>query len=126
MVNAPKRILVVEDNADNREILTMELEFQGYQVATAEDGEEAVEKALDGAPDLIVMDMSLPTMSGLEATRRIKAHPRTAHIPVVALTAHAMDDDEARFRNAGCDYYIAKPIDPESVALNVNRILEKG
>ncbi len=125
MHDMPKRILVVEDNADNREILIAELEFQDYQVHYAGDGQEAILRAVELLPDLILMDMSLPNIDGLEATRRIKAHPQTAHIPIVALTAHAMRDDEARFRNAGCDDYLAKPIDPEQVTETIERVLRE-
>ncbi len=118
-----KRILVVEDSPENREILTIELEFQNFEVEVAVNGREAVEKAHALRPDLILMDISLPVMDGLEATRRIKGDPETAHIPIVALTAHAMEDDETIFRNAGCDFYLSKPVDPENVVLTVNRLL---
>ncbi len=125
MQDPPTRILVVEDNADNREILIAELEFQNYQVHYARDGQEAILRAVELLPDLVLMDISLPNIDGLEATRRIKAHPQTAHIPIVALTAHAMRDDEARFRNAGCDDYLAKPIDPEQVTATIERVLRE-
>lgn len=121
-----KRILVVEDNPENIEILAIELEFHHFEVETAVNGAEAVEKALLTRPDLILMDISLPVMDGLEATRRIKAAPQTAHIPIVALTAHAMEDDEALFRSAGCDFYLSKPVDPENVVLTINRLLASG
>lgn len=121
-----KRILVVEDNPENREILAIELEFQNFEVVTAADGEEAVARAFSTRPDLILMDISLPVLDGLEATRRIKASPEFAHIPIVALTAHAMENDETLFRNAGCDFYLSKPVDPENVVMTVNRILSFG
>ncbi len=121
-----KRILVVEDNPENREILATELEFQNFEVVTATNGLEAVDQAFLTRPDLILMDISLPVLDGLEATRRIKAAPEIGHIPIVALTAHAMEDDETLFRNAGCDFYLSKPIDPENVVLTVNRILSFG
>lgn len=117
------RILVVEDNADSREILTLELEAEGYEVCAVSDGLSAVEAAASFQPQVIVMDISLPNLDGLEATRRIKAQPALAHIPVIALTAHAMTEDEARFRAAGCDAYLAKPVNPEAVRRVVQQLL---
>lgn len=119
------RVLVVEDNADSREILTFELEAEGYVVCAVGDGLSAVEAAASFRPDVIVMDISLPTVDGLEATRRIKAQPTLADVPVLALTAHAMTEDEARFRAAGCDAYLAKPAAPEAVLHAVRRLLEQ-
>ncbi|MFQ3582783.1 MAG: response regulator [Chloracidobacterium sp.] len=117
------RILVVEDNMDSRDILTFELEAEGYAVQAVSDGLSAVEAVASFQPDLIIMDISLPTIDGLEATRRIKTQPDFADIPVLALTAHAMTEDEARFRAAGCDHYLAKPTSPEAVLRTVRQLL---
>ncbi|MGQ9896038.1 MAG: response regulator [Acidobacteriota bacterium] len=117
------RVLVVEDNADSREILTLELEAEGYEVYAVDDGLSAVEAAARFCPHIIVMDISLPNLDGLEATRRIKAQPALAHVPVIALTAHAMTEDEARFRAAGCDAYLAKPASPEALQRIVYQLL---
>src|SRR5947209_20220067 len=95
----------------NRDMLSRRLERKGYQIALAVDGGEGVEKAASEKPDLILMDMSLPVMDGWEATRRVKAHAETKHIPVIALTAHAMAGDRDKTIEAGCDDYDTKPID---------------
>ena len=105
------RILLVEDNAMNRDMLMRRLARKGYEVLVAEDGAQAVERAREEQPDLILMDMSLPEIDGWEATRRIKADAATRAIPVIALTAHAMAGDRARALEAGCDDYEAKPVD---------------
>jgi CheY-like chemotaxis protein len=105
------RILLVEDNEMNRDMLSRRLERKGYQVLLAVDGQEGVEKAGSEAPDLVLMDMSLPVLDGWEATRILKAAPATRHIPVIALTAHAMSSDRAKAMEAGCDDYDTKPID---------------
>lgn len=105
------KILLVEDNEMNRDMLSRRLERKGYAVAIAVDGQQAVELAVSGLPALILMDMSLPVIDGWEATRRVKAHPTTRYIPVIALTAHAMQGDEQKARDAGCDDYDTKPIE---------------
>jgi CheY-like chemotaxis protein len=107
------RLLIVEDNELNRDMLSRRLGRRGYDVVIAVDGANAVDVAEREAPDLILMDMSLPVLDGWEATRRIKASPRTSDIPVIALTAHAMAGDEARAREAGCDDFDTKPVDLE-------------
>lgn len=112
------KILLVEDNEMNRDMLSRRLERKGYQVVLAVDGLEGVEAALAQAPDLVLMDMSLPVLDGWEATRRLKAAPATRHIPVIALTAHAMSSDRARALEAGCDDYDTKPVE-------LPRLLEK-
>ena len=104
-------ILLVEDNEMNRDMLSRRLHRNGYEVVTAEDGLQGVETAIREKPDLILMDMSLPVMDGWEATRRLKADPGTAGIPVIALTAHAMAGDEQSAYAAGCDDFDTKPID---------------
>jgi CheY-like chemotaxis protein len=105
------RILLVEDNAMNRDMLMRRLMRKGYEILVAEDGAQAVETARGEQPDLILMDMSLPEIDGWEATRRIKADDATRTIPVIALTAHAMAGDRARALEAGCDEYEPKPVD---------------
>ena len=105
------KILLVEDNEMNRDMLSRRLERKGYQVVLAVDGQAGVEMALSEAPDLVLMDMSLPVLDGWEATRRLKASADTRHIPVIALTAHAMSSDREKALEAGCDDYDTKPID---------------
>ena len=105
------KILLVEDNEMNRDMLSRRLERKGYQVVLAVDGQSGVELAGTEAPDLVLMDMSLPVLDGWEATRRLKADSATAHLPVIALTAHAMSGDRERAIAAGCDDYDTKPIE---------------
>jgi len=112
------KILLVEDNEDNRDMLSRRLARKGYDVAVAVDGGDGVAKAASEAPDLILMDMSLPVLDGWEATRRIKAGAATSAIPIIALTAHAMSGDREKAVKAGCDDYDTKPID-------LPRLLEK-
>ncbi len=104
------RILVVEDNPDNRILITDILQTLGYVVLVAEDGEEGVALAQAELPDLILMDLSLPKMDGWTAASRLKREQGLAHIPIIALTAHAMVGDRERALRAGCDDYVAKPI----------------
>jgi two-component system, cell cycle response regulator DivK len=105
------RILLVEDNEMNRDMLSRRLERKGHQVLIATDGQQALDLALAEAPELILMDMSLPVMDGWEATRRLKAGGQTRQIPIIALTAHAMAEDERKAREAGCNDYDTKPIE---------------
>jgi CheY-like chemotaxis protein len=95
----------------NRDMLSRRLERKGYQVVLAVDGQSGVEMASSHAPDLVLMDMSLPVLDGWEATRRLKADPATRRIPVIALTAHAMSSDREKALEAGCDEYDTKPIE---------------
>ncbi len=104
------RVLVVEDNPVNLELVTEVLKQEGYQVLTAESAEAGIRLAAAERPDLILMDLQLPGMTGYEATRRLKAHPATAAIPVLALTASAMRGDERMAFEAGCDAYLTKPL----------------
>ena len=120
------RILLVEDNPENRDMLSRRLIRRGFEVEFAEDGEEAVRKAREGAPALILMDLSLPVMDGWEATRRIKADAATAAIPVIALTAHAMSSDRERALSAGCDDYDTKPVDLERLLRKMQALLPAG
>lgn len=105
------KILLVEDNEMNRDMLSRRLERKGYQVVMAVDGAEGVKMAGSEKPDIILMDMSLPVLDGWGATKQLKASPETARIPIIALTAHAMEGDEAKARAAGCNDYDTKPID---------------
>lgn len=111
MTGNDNRILVVEDNEMNLELVSDLLEARGYEVLRAQSGPEALMLARERQPDLILMDIQLPGMDGLEVTRRLKDDASTSKINVVALTAHAMLGDEERAREAGCSGYIAKPID---------------
>ncbi|HEU4523082.1 MAG TPA: response regulator [Thermoanaerobaculia bacterium] len=104
-------ILIVEDNEMNRDMLSRRLERRGYSVVVAMDGEASISVARNSSPDLILMDMSLPVIDGWEATRRMKADAALKHIPVIALTAHAMANDRDKALEAGCDDYDTKPID---------------
>lgn len=112
------KILLVEDNEMNRDMLSRRLVKRGFEVVTAEDGEQGVHLAQSAAPDLILMDMSLPVIDGWEATRRIKGNPALHQIPVIALTAHAMSSDREKALEAGCDDYDTKPVE-------LPRLLEK-
>jgi len=105
------KVLLVEDNEMNRDMLSRRLARNGYEVVMAVDGQQAVTMAASEHPDIILMDMSLPVIDGWEATRRVKADPATQKIPVIALTAHAMAEDESKARNAGCDDFDTKPVD---------------
>jgi two-component system cell cycle response regulator DivK len=105
------RILLVEDNEMNRDMLSRRLQRRGYEVMIAVDGQRGVAMAQSEAPDLILMDMSLPVIDGWEATRTLKAAAETKHIPVIALTAHAMSTDREKALEAGCDDYDTKPIE---------------
>jgi CheY-like chemotaxis protein len=105
------RILLVEDNEMNRDMLSRRLRRRGYEVIEAVDGHEALAKTASEAPDLILMDMSLPELDGWEATRRLKAAEATRAIPVIALTAHAMAEDRQKALAAGCDEYDSKPVE---------------
>jgi CheY-like chemotaxis protein len=105
------KILLVEDNEMNRDMLSRRLQRKGYSIVIAQDGEQGLTLACSEIPDLILMDISLPFMDGCEVTRRLKANPRTRHIPVIVLTAHALLTDRERAFSAGCDDYDTKPID---------------
>jgi len=107
----PSRLLYVEDNDDNIYVITHRLGRAGFTVIVARDGEQGVAMAGSESPDLILMDLRLPGIDGWEATRRIKANPATRHIPVLAMSAHAMSCDRANALAAGCDDYDTKPID---------------
>lgn len=117
------RILIAEDFPDVRNILGLLLTSSGHEIIEASDGREAIEKAISDQPDLILMDMSMPVLSGWDATRKVKADPKTAHIPVIALTAHALKGDKERAWQAGCDGFITKPIDNELLEHTIEQVL---
>lgn len=117
------RILHVEDNSSNRMIVRDLLEFEGYQVIEVLDGEEALAAAERERPDLILMDIQLPRISGLEATRRIKARDHLRSIPVIAVTSFALSGDEQKAVAAGCDAYIAKPYRPRDLLQLIRKLL---
>ena len=120
------KILLVEDNEMNRDMLSRRLGRRGYEVVMAMDGEQAVALAQSAAPDLILMDMSLPVLNGWDATRRIKGSPATQSIPIIALTAHAMADDREKAMAAGCDDYDTKPVDLERLLPKIERLLKRS
>jgi CheY-like chemotaxis protein len=109
----PMKILLVEDNPLNRDVLSRRLTRRGYEVVTAEDGEEALSQACAEAPDIILMDLNMPKLNGWDATKRLKQMPETMHLRVIALSAHALSGDRAKAIAAGCDAYVSKPIDFE-------------
>lgn len=113
-----KKILIVEDVEFNRDLLVQLLEDE-YVIVTAADGQAGLDMVVREWPDLILMDLSLPVIDGWEATRRIKADQKLRHIPVIALTAHAMQDDEEKARECGCDDYLTKPIDEIALGLKL-------
>jgi CheY-like chemotaxis protein len=116
-------ILVVDDYEDAREMYAEYLRFTGFRVAEARNGNEAIEQAFALMPDLILMDLSLPGLDGWEATRQLKADPRTRHIPVVALTGHALAGASEGARKAGCDSFVTKPCLPDDLVVEVRRML---
>src|SRR5215470_448019 len=118
-----KRILVVEDTEDNRQIIRDLLTSAGYEMIEAVDGGQGVAMAAELKPDLILMDMQLPVLDGYEATRRIKADPALAHIPVIAVTSYALAGDEAKTKAAGCNAYVAKPFSPRQLLAKVREFL---
>jgi CheY-like chemotaxis protein len=116
-------ILVVDDYQDAREMYAEYLQFSGFRVAEARNGNEAVEQAFALHPDLILMDLSLPGMDGWEATRRLKADDRTRLIPIVALTGHALAGASEGAKRAGCDSFVTKPCLPDDLVVEVKRML---
>jgi CheY-like chemotaxis protein len=118
------RVLVVDDYPDAREMYMEYLEFSGFEVVAAGNGAEALKRAADSAPDIILMDLSLPVMDGWEATRRLKADRRTASIPVVALTGHALAGISQGAKDAGCDAFVTKPCLPEDLVKEIRKVLE--
>ena len=119
------RLLIVEDNEMNRDLLTRRLARNGYDTLVAEDGRKGIEMARVEMPDLILMDVNLPDIDGLEATRQLKADETTRAIPVIALTAHAMTGDKERALDAGCEDYDSKPIELPRLLEKIARLLKK-
>ena len=118
-----KRILLVEDTEDNRQIMRDLLSNAGYDMVEAQDGAAGVAMAHSHRPDLILMDIQLPVLDGYEATRRIKADPALRHIPIIAVTSYALSGDEAKTRAAGCDGYVAKPFSPKELLRVVQQFI---
>jgi two-component system cell cycle response regulator DivK len=116
-------VLVVEDYQDAREMYAAYLQFSGYRVAEASNGLEAIEKTRELMPDIILMDLALPKLDGWEATRRLKADERTKHIPIVALTGHALAGHAEGARQAGCDAFVTKPCLPDALVTEIERML---
>jgi CheY-like chemotaxis protein len=120
------KILLVEDNEMNRDMLSRRLEKRGYTLAIAADGGVGVELAKSGAPDLILMDMSLPVIDGWEATKILKADALTKNIPIIALTAHAMDSDRVKALESGCDDFDTKPVELTRLLVKIEELLKKS
>ena len=118
-------VLVVDDFQDNREMFAEFLSLSGFRVAEASTGREALDRAFALIPDLILMDLSLPELDGWEATRFLKRDPRTSHIPIVALTGHALADHSRDAKEAGCDAFLTKPCLPEVLVAEIRRILAR-
>ena len=118
------KILLVEDNEMNRDMLSRRLIRKGFEVEIAVDGEEGIKKTLDFLPDIILMDLSLPILDGWKATETIKSNPNTSHIPIIALTAHAMASDRDKAIEAGADEYDTKPIDFKRLLQKIQLVLD--
>ena len=118
-----EKILIVEDNLQNMRLIEMVLRPKSYVLVKATDGEEAMDIAIREQPDLIIMDIQLPKMSGLEVTRRLRQIPEFSHIPIIALSAYAMKGDSEKFIEAGCDAYISKPINTRELPEVISEIL---
>jgi len=119
------KVLIVEDNEMNRDMLKRRLKRHGYDILTAVDGAEGVKLATTGAPDLILMDLSLPVIDGWEASQQLKSSPETSSIPIIALTAHAMAGDREKAMEAGCDDYDTKPVNLPRLLSKIEAFLEK-
>jgi len=119
------KILLVEDNELNRDMLSRRLQRRGFEVVNAVNGQEGVEMAHSEAPELILMDISLPIMDGWDAARKIKKSPKTRSTPIIALTAHAMVGDREKSLEAGCDDYDTKPIDFQRLLQKMKTLMEK-
>ncbi len=125
MNSRDRTVLIVEDNEDNRIVYSTILRHHGFRVTEALDGEEGIAKARRDLPDIILMDISIPLIDGWEVTQTLKRDGATSHIPVIALTAHAMPGDRERAMEVGCDGYLAKPCEPRAVLAEVNRLLSR-
>ncbi|MCG6924953.1 MAG: response regulator [Acidobacteria bacterium] len=120
------KILLVEDNEMNRDMLSRRLQRKGHEVLMAADGMQGILMAESHAPDLILLDMSLPVIDGWEAARRLKASPATSQVPVIALTAHAMSGDREKALAAGCDDYDTKPVDFAQLLVKIQAMLDRS
>jgi two-component system, cell cycle response regulator DivK len=120
------RVLIAEDNPENLDMLRRRLERRGYTIFAAQDGQAAIAMTNEIRPDIVLMDVSMPVLSGLEATRAIRAQAEVAKTPIIALTAHAMDGDRARCLEAGCDAYATKPVDLASLIATIERLAPKA
>ncbi len=116
-------VLIVEDQSELRQLYVLHLTKCGFDVIEAENGQIAIDHTTQHAPDVVLMDLSLPVIDGWEATRRLKADQRTAHIPVVALTAHDGSGELQRATRAGCDWFVPKPCPPDALITEIRRIL---
>jgi len=120
-----RRVLLIEDNEANRDMLSRRLARRGYQISIATDGRQGIATAQAEQPDLILMDMNLPEIDGWEATRLLKSQPTTRHIPVIALTAHAMVSDRQRALEVGCDDYDTKPVELSRLLSKIAALIER-
>ncbi|UCC17074.1 MAG: response regulator [Dehalococcoidales bacterium] len=118
-----KKVLIVEDDPKNMKLVLMTLKPRGYELICAVDGEEALHTTFTEKPDIILMDMQLPKLSGIDATKQIKEHPDFADIPILALTAYAMKGDEDKYIEAGCVAYMSKPINTRELPVKVAELL---
>ena len=117
-------ILLAEDFEDARELYRDYLEFSGFTVLTVDNGRDAIDQAVTVQPDIILMDASMPILDGWQATRELKANPKTKHIPVLALTAHAFDDARREAKDVGCDGFVTKPCLPDDLVSRIRAVLE--
>ena len=120
-----EKILIVEDNPPNMRLMEMTLRLKGYELLQATDGEEALNMAIREKPDLIIMDLNLPKVSGLEVTKRLRQMPAFNHTPIIAVTAHAMKGDKEKIIEAGCDGYLPKPINTRQLPRVVAEMLRQ-
>jgi two-component system, cell cycle response regulator DivK len=120
------KILMIEDDPFNRDMQSRRLERKGYKVVMAETAERGIEMAREEAPDLILMDIGLPDISGYEATRRIKADPGLRPIPIIVVTSYALSGDDQKAIAAGCDAYVAKPFSPRELLATIRRFLPEA
>jgi CheY-like chemotaxis protein len=121
-----KKVLIVEDNPDNLRLMTYILQREGYEILSAEDGEQGVKTAVSTPLDLIIMDIMLPGIDGMESTRRIRASEAAGNPPIIAMTSYAMRGDREKIMAAGCNGYIEKPVDPLRVMTEIKKIIQRG
>jgi len=126
VARAKPLILLVEDQSDLRQMYAQQLELSGFDVIQAGNGVDAIAHTAEHAPDVVLMDLSLPILDGWEATRRLKNDERTAHIPVVALTAHDGAGELQRATRAGCDWFVPKPCPPDALVTEIRRVLARA